>query len=143
MNFLIINISHHNFFREKNIQINQKILKLCIKLFQPKESRSGLSDFEGSTSIRRSHSQTNINKPSSDLLGLTLHNFDPIDPVSSNKTEDKDSVEVVAADNNENEDNVKSGFTDLTSTLLNLNVSGNQQETAPADTSHEVQDILR
>ena len=102
-----------------------------------------MSDFEGSTSIRRSHSQTNINKPSSDLLGLTLHNFDPIDPVSSNKTEDKDSVEVVAAaDNNENEDNVKSGFTDLTSTLLNLNVSGNQQETAPADTSHEVQDIL-
>ena len=140
MNFLIINISHHNFFREKTIQIKQKILKLCIKLFQPKESRSGLSDFEGSTSIRRSHSQTNINKPSSDLLGLTLHNFDPIDPVSSNKTEEKDSVEV---DNNENEDNIKSGFTDLTSTLLNLNVSGNQQETAPADTSHEVQDILR
>ena len=99
-----------------------------------------MSDFEGSTSIRRSHSQTNINKPSSDLLGLTLHNFDPIDPVSSNKTEEKDSVEV---DNNENEDNIKSGFTDLTSTLLNLNVSGNQQETAPADTSHEVQDILR
>ena len=78
--------------------------------------------------------------------------------ISSNlffqKTEvDKDSVEVVNAENNEKENNVDksaSGFMDLTSTLLSLNVSGtsasgNQQDTSnnPAhDTSHEVQDIL-
>ena len=35
---------------------------------------------ESSSSLRRSSSQSHVNKPSQDLLGLTLHPIDPIDP---------------------------------------------------------------
>ena len=58
---------------------------------KPKESR-GTTDFDGqgpsggSSSIRRSHSQSQLNKPSNDLLGLTLHPMDPIDPPTTNIT---------------------------------------------------------
>ena len=102
-----------------------------------------------------------MNKPSSDLLGLTLHAFDPIDPVATNtKTDDntnENKPNEAATENNNaavaESSSVKSssGITDLTSTLLNMsmNSSGNTTSTnahdssnVAGDTSHEVQDIL-
>ena len=41
----------------------------------------------GSTALARSHSHSNVNKPSQDLIGLTLHQItDPIDDPTPNST---------------------------------------------------------
>ena len=41
----------------------------------------------GSTALARSHSHSNVNKPSQDLIGLTLHQItDPIDVPTANST---------------------------------------------------------
>ena len=135
---------------------------MVILTLQPKESRSGITDFDGSaSSIRRSHSQTQLNKPSSDLLGLTLHAFDPIDPVTTTtntKTDDTNENKPNEAENSAaaaaESSSVKSssGITDLTSTLLNMSMNSSANTTSTnahdnssnvaGDTSHEVQDIL-
>jgi len=100
----------------------------------PKESR-GTTDFDGqgpsggSSSIRRSHSQSQLNKPSNDLLGLTLHPMDPIDPPTTNITPA------------ETQETSKGIITDLTSTLLKGDLHDNSNSEA-ANTSREVQDIL-
>ena len=41
----------------------------------------------GGTALARSHSHSNVNKPSQDLIGLTLHQItDPIDAPNPNST---------------------------------------------------------
>ena len=66
------------------------------------ESNSNLS----TNSLMRSHSHSNVNKPSQDLLGLTLHEIsDPIDTPKSSMAEDSGSLESKNTDtvNNPNE----------------------------------------
>jgi len=102
----------------------------------PKESRAA-TDFDGigasgggNSSIRRSHSQSQLNKPSNDLLGLSLHPMDPIDPPMANNTTIDETQET------------QKGFnTDLTSILLKGDLHENSNSEA-ANTSREVQDIL-
>ena len=108
------------------------------EFLQPKESRA-TADLDGAStsSIRRSHSQTQLNKPSNDLLGLSLHPMDPIDPPKTDEQENNEapnSTTVAAASN------VSAGITDLTSTLLKGELLDNSQDSA--NTSREVQDIL-
>jgi hypothetical protein len=103
-----------------------------------------VSDLDGGgiTSIRRSHSQNQLNKPSNDLFGLTLHPID-IDPVVPPplKTVDNNGDQ-----NQEAKDTV--GVSDLASSLMkatlnnsaNLDTSNNA--TDASNTSREVQDIL-
>jgi len=114
--------------------LNDRILSGAQTLrLKPKEPRA-TADFDspsggpGSSSIRRSHSQSQLNKPSNDLLGLSLHPMDPIDPPTTN--DDNDTTDI--------QENLqeKGIFTDLTSTLL----KGDLHETS--NTSREVQDIL-
>lgn len=62
-----------------------EINKLIILYFQSRDS-SGI-DLDGS--LRRSHSQSHVNKPSQDLLGLSLH---PIDPIDEPKTSQEESA---------------------------------------------------
>merc|ERR1719414_1341194 len=103
----------------------------------PKESRA-TADLEGnSSSLRRSHSQTQLNKPSNDLLGLSLHPMDPIDPP---KTDEQENNEAPNATTVAAASNVSAGITDLTSTLLKGELLDNSQDSA--NTSREVQDIL-
>jgi len=100
----------------------------------PKESRGtiefdGQGTSSGGSSIRRSHSQSQLNKPSNDLLGLSLHPMDPIDPPTTNNT------------TSETQETSRGIITDLTSTLLKGDLHDNSNSEA-ANTSREVQDIL-
>ena len=119
-------------------------------IFQSKETRSGISDFDGgsgttSNSIRRSHSQSQLNKPSNDLLGLTLHPMDPIDPPPPTGA-DPEVNKADGSSSNNTQSNHKPGpgeaVMDLTSTLIKGEFMDNNSIGEAANTSREVQDIL-
>ena len=91
-------------------------------------------DLEGnSSSLRRSHSQTQLNKPSNDLLGLSLHPMDPIDPPKTDENNEASETQQKAS-------TAAAGITDLTSTLLKGELLDTSQDAG--NTSREVQDIL-
>lgn len=70
---------------------------------QPREHKPHLEMIdatgEKSSEIRRTHSQSNLTRPppSHDLLGLTLHPMDPIDPPPTSNSDKEDSKERTTA----------------------------------------------